>query len=79
MTRYLVALLALFLGALVAVGGAAAGNTKKPPKPSNATAASFDFLVGANTAKFALCSVPVPSPCTCAGAQMSMSVGSSVI
>jgi hypothetical protein len=62
MTRYLAALVALFLAGLIAVGGAAAGGAKKPPKPSNVTA-SYDFLVGANSASFALCSVPVPSPC----------------
>ncbi len=62
MTRYLAALLALFLG-LVAIGGAAASGAKKPPGKPGKDTATYEFLVGANSAGFALCSVPVPNPC----------------
>lgn len=65
MNRYLATFFAVLLAGAIALAGATASGAKKGPNP-NKKAATYEFLVGANSTApggFQPCSLPVPNPC----------------
>jgi hypothetical protein len=65
MKRSLAAIFALVLAGVIVISAAAATGGKKGPNPHKKTA-TYEFLVGANSAApggVQLCSAPVPNPC----------------